>query len=53
MQAQPELPPRLIFSAKESLYKCFYPLVKRFFGFHAVELELDPKRQRFCFKPTS
>jgi 4'-phosphopantetheinyl transferase EntD len=52
MQAHPELPERLIFSAKESLYKCFYPLVKCFFGFHAVELELDPDNQRFCFKAT-
>jgi 4'-phosphopantetheinyl transferase EntD len=49
MQAHPELPERLVFSAKESIYKCFYPLVKRFFGFHAVELKLKPISQTFSF----
>jgi 4'-phosphopantetheinyl transferase EntD len=45
-------PQRLIFSAKESLYKCYYPLVQRYFGFHAVELVFDRERQRFDFRPT-
>ena len=27
-----------IFSAKESVFKAFFPLVRRYFGFHAVEL---------------
>ena len=52
MHAHPELPPRIIFSAKESLYKCFYPLVKRFFGFHAVELHIDLYNQCFSFIST-
>ncbi|MEJ2453312.1 MAG: 4'-phosphopantetheinyl transferase superfamily protein [Candidatus Thiodiazotropha sp.] len=45
-------PERLIFSAKESLYKCYYPLVKRFFGFQSVALTLDLARQRYTFTPT-
>jgi enterobactin synthetase component D len=28
----------LLFSAKESVYKCLYPLVRESFGFHDVEL---------------
>jgi 4'-phosphopantetheinyl transferase EntD len=53
MERHPELPPRLIFSAKESLYKCYHPLVRRFFGFHSVELDIDIPQQRFSFSPTS
>ena len=45
-------PERLIFCAKESLYKCYYPLVQRYFGFHAVELSFDRERQRYRFSPT-
>lgn len=52
LQSHPELPERLIFSAKESLYKCLYPLVKRFFGFHAVELDIDPETHRFSYTQT-
>lgn len=47
-----KLPDRLVFSAKESLYKCFYPIVKRFFGFHSVEIMIDMERQGFNFKPS-
>ena len=32
---------RLIFSAKESVYKAFFPRVREFWGFHEVELEGD------------
>ncbi len=28
----------VMFSAKESLYKCLHPTVRRYFGFHAAEL---------------
>jgi enterobactin synthetase component D len=28
----------LVFSAKESLYKCLFPLVNKFFGFHAARI---------------
>jgi 4'-phosphopantetheinyl transferase EntD len=52
LRAYPEIPERLIFSAKESLYKCFYPFVKRHFGFHAVELLIDPRTQCFTFIQT-
>jgi 4'-phosphopantetheinyl transferase EntD len=48
----PRLPERLLFSAKESLYKCFYPLLKVFIGFKAVRIELDIEKQRFDFRPT-
>lgn len=52
LETHPEIPERLIFSAKESLFKCFYPLVKRYFGFHAVELMIDPINQSFGFIET-
>jgi len=52
MRAHPHLPDRLIFSAKESLFKCLYPFVQRFFGFHAVELLIDPELCRFSFIQT-
>ncbi len=45
-------PDRLIFSAKESLYKCYYPMLQRYFGFHAVALAFDTERQTFDFTPT-
>jgi 4'-phosphopantetheinyl transferase EntD len=45
-------PERLIFSAKESLYKCYYPLVQRYFGFQSVALAFDLHRQRYRFTPT-
>jgi 4'-phosphopantetheinyl transferase EntD len=52
MQESDELlPERLIFSAKESLYKCYYPLVGRFFGFQSVSI-LDVEDGVFRFKPT-
>ena len=33
--------PALVFSAKESIYKCVYPMLRRFLDFHDVELHLD------------
>lgn len=33
---------RLVFSAKESLYKCQFPLTRSFVGFHEVAIELLP-----------
>jgi 4'-phosphopantetheinyl transferase EntD len=53
MQRHAELPRRLIFSAKESVYKCYYPLVGRFFGFHSVVLEIDISRQSYRFRPSA
>jgi 4'-phosphopantetheinyl transferase EntD len=32
--------PLLVFSAKESIYKCLFPLVRTFFGFDAVHVTL-------------
>jgi enterobactin synthetase component D len=46
------LPERLIFSAKESLYKCYYPLIGQFMGFQAVSLDINPNEQCFHFTPT-
>ena len=38
----------LLFSAKESLYKCLYPEVQRFFGFHdATIARIDAQRGTF------
>ncbi|MEJ2424403.1 MAG: 4'-phosphopantetheinyl transferase superfamily protein [Candidatus Thiodiazotropha sp.] len=49
MQHNPELPERLVFSAKESLYKCYYPILGQFIGFQAVNLEINPVAQTFGF----
>lgn len=44
----------LVFSAKESLYKCLFPAVQRFFGFHAARIELlpgpTPAQGRFSYE---
>lgn len=41
----------LIFSAKESLYKCFYPRVQTYFGFHAARLlTFDATRGTFAIR---
>ena len=45
------LPERLIFSAKESLYKCYYPLLGQFIGFQEVSLAIDVHEQTFQFTP--
>lgn len=38
----------LVFSAKESVYKCLYPRVRRYFGFHCARIEhVDPGRGVF------
>lgn len=46
-------PQRLIFSAKESLYKCFYPLIGRFFGFQSVWLSIEKEEGRFSYTPSN
>lgn len=38
---------RLLFSAKESVYKAWFPLAKRWLGFEDAVLELDPERRAF------
>jgi 4'-phosphopantetheinyl transferase EntD len=44
---EPGLGAKLIFSAKESLYKCLWPLTGVFLEFHALGIRLDPVRCRF------
>ncbi|WP_245645149.1 4'-phosphopantetheinyl transferase family protein [Pseudonocardia acaciae] len=38
---------RLLFSAKESVYKAWYPLARDWLGFEQASIELDPVRRRF------
>ena len=44
----PEIPwPCVVFSAKEALYKAWYPIAKRWLDFHEVAVRLDVTRGRF------
>jgi len=38
---------RLLFSAKESVFKAWYPLARRWLGFEDADLVLDPASDRF------
>ena len=38
---------KVVFSAKESTYKCYYPLARTFLGFHDVEVTLAPDAGTF------
>lgn len=38
---------RLLFSAKESVYKAWFPLARRWLGFEDAALDLDPARRAF------
>ena len=38
---------RLLFSAKESFYKCQYLVTEKYLGFHDVTVSLDPDARRF------
>lgn len=43
----------LVFSAKESVYKCLHPFVGRFFGFHAAQLvAVSPREGAFVARLT-
>jgi len=50
-RALPGLPAGLaamaVFCAKESAYKCHYPLARTFLDFHDVEITLEPERGTF------
>jgi 4'-phosphopantetheinyl transferase EntD len=46
----PGLTGKILFSAKESVYKCQYPITNKFLGFHAVEVELDEGEFRAVFQ---
>ncbi|HYS78125.1 MAG TPA: 4'-phosphopantetheinyl transferase superfamily protein [Candidatus Dormibacteraeota bacterium] len=37
----------IVFCAKESAYKCHYPLARTFLDFHDVEIDLEPGRGTF------
>lgn len=39
---------RLVFSAKEAVFKCVYPLAKRFIDFHEVAVALDEDSRSFA-----
>ena len=39
--------PRLLFSAKEAVYKAWFPLTQRWLGFEDVDLAIDLPRERF------
>jgi 4'-phosphopantetheinyl transferase EntD len=41
---------KILFSAKESVYKCQYPLTSKFLGFHAVEVEIGDGSFRAVFQ---
>jgi len=41
----------IVFSAKESLFKCFYPFRPRFLDFQDVEIVLEPERGAFRARP--
>ncbi len=51
LAALPDLPQGLwdmvTFCAKESTYKCFYPLARLFLDFHDVEIDLEPATGSF------
>jgi 4'-phosphopantetheinyl transferase EntD len=44
---------KIIFSAKESVYKCYFSLTGRRLNFHQVEIRLVPTRQQFVADLTS
>ena len=52
IESLPDLPPGLwtmiVFSAKESAYKCYHPLMKTFLDFHDVEIDLAPQARTFA-----
>ncbi|MDH3520263.1 MAG: 4'-phosphopantetheinyl transferase superfamily protein [Myxococcales bacterium] len=37
----------VLFTAKESLYKCYFPITGAFLGFRDAEIDLDPEAARF------
>ena len=41
---------RIIFSAKESIFKCLYPRTKTYFSFKDAEVSLDDDEKKFSFK---
>ena len=50
IKQDPLILPILIFSAKESLFKCFFPLQKEYFDFLDIEITFDQKVGRFSYR---
>lgn len=50
IQQNPLILPILIFSAKESLFKCFFSLQKEYFDFLDIEIIFDQKAARFSYR---
>jgi len=48
--SSPGLTGKILFSAKEAVYKCQYPITSKFLGFHAVEVELGDGSFRAVFQ---
>lgn len=48
--SDPGLMAKVVFSAKEAIYKCQYPLTREFLGFHAVALQLHEGSFRAVFQ---
>jgi 4'-phosphopantetheinyl transferase EntD len=46
----PGLMGKILFSAKEAVYKCQYPLTSQFLGFHAVQVEVGDGSFRAVFQ---
>jgi 4'-phosphopantetheinyl transferase EntD len=38
---------RLLFSAKESVYKTWFPLARRWLGFESADVRIDPEQGTF------
>ena len=49
----PGLMGKVVFSAKEAVYKCQYPLTTQFLGFHAVEVDVADGSFRAVFRQES
>jgi 4'-phosphopantetheinyl transferase EntD len=41
---------KVLFSAKEAVYKAWFPLARRWLGFEDVEMSIDTKDRTFCAK---
>jgi 4'-phosphopantetheinyl transferase EntD len=41
---------KIIFSAKESIYKCYFPIIKEFLDFQDVEISINLVKNNFTFK---
>jgi 4'-phosphopantetheinyl transferase EntD len=49
----PGLMGKILFSAKEAVYKCQYPITEQFLGFHAVDVEVGDGSFRAVFRQSA